>query len=279
MRLSLAYSPCPNDTFIFDAIANGRIDTEGLQFDITLADVEQLNLWAMEDAHDITKLSFHAFAYVSESYAILSSGAALGRGCGPLLISRDEIPRSKIEFCLLGIPGRHTTANFLSMLAFPEAATKKEMMFSDIEQALLDGSIDIGLIIHENRFTYQQKGLRKIADLGEWWETKYRMPIPLGGIAARKSLGKEQLEKINRVIRRSVEYAFAHPGDSSDYVCAHAQEMDPQVMQQHIDLYVNDYSVDLGEEGKSAIDTLYRVALEKKVISHLYYPLFADQVS
>ncbi len=279
MRLSLAYSPCPNDTFIFDAIANARIDTEGLEFDITLADVEQLNRWAMEETHDITKLSFHAFAYVSETYAILSSGAALGRGCGPLLISRDEIPRSKIEFCLMGIPGRHTTANFLSMLAFPEAATKKEMVFSDIEQALLDGRLDIGLIIHENRFTYQQKGLRKIADLGEWWETKYRMPIPLGGIAARKSLGKATLEKINRVIRRSVEYAFAHPAESHAYVCAHAQEMDPQVMQQHIDLYVNEYSVDLGEEGKSAIDTLYRVAMEKKVISQLYYPLFADQVS
>ena len=159
MKLSLAYSPCPNDTFMFDAIAHGRIDTEGLTFDIHLADVESLNQQALEEKHHVSKLSFHAFAYVSHQYKLLTSGAALGRGCGPLLISKDEIPKSKIEFCLIGIPGRLTTANFLCTLAFPEAATKKEMVFSDIEQSLLMGGIDIGLIIHENRFTYQQKGL------------------------------------------------------------------------------------------------------------------------
>ena len=196
---------------------------------------------------------------------------------GPLLISKDEIPKSKIEFCLIGIPGRLTTANFLCTLAFPEAATKKEMVFSDIEQSLLMGGIDIGLIIHENRFTYQQKGLRKIVDLGEWWESKYHMPIPLGGIAVSRELPIEIQEKVNRVIQRSVAYALAHPEMSKDYVCAHAQEMSPEVMQQHIALYVNDFSVDLGVEGKSAVEQLYHVALEKKIIGSLRYPLFVGE--
>jgi 1,4-dihydroxy-6-naphthoate synthase len=277
MKLSLAYSPCPNDTFMFDAIAHNRIDTEGLSFDIHLADVESLNQQALAGEHDISKLSFHAYAYVSHQYALLTAGAALGRGCGPLLISKDEIPKSKIEFCLVGIPGRLTTANFLCTLAFPEAATKKEMVFSEIEGALLSGGIDIGLIIHENRFTYIHKGLRKIIDLGEWWESKYHMPIPLGGIAVSRQLPIEIQQKVDRVVRRSVAYAMAHPDMSHDYVCAHAQEMSPEVMQQHIQLYVNDFSVDLGEEGKAAIEQLYAVALEKKIIGSLRYPLFVDE--
>lgn len=279
MNIRLAYSPCPNDTFMFDAIAHQRIDTEGLQFEITHADVETLNRNAFDETYDVTKLSFHAYAYVSQAYALLNAGAALGRGCGPLLISKDEIPRSKIEFCLIGIPGRHTTANFLCMLAFPEAATKKEMVFSEIEEALLQDHIDIGLIIHENRFTYQQKGLRKIVDLGEWWEHKYKLPIPLGGIAVRRDLGAETIQRINRVVQRSVQYAFDHPDMSKDYVCAHAQEMSPEVMQQHIQLYVNDFSVSLGEEGKAAIENLYAVAMDKKLIGGLHYPLFADQMA
>lgn len=278
MKLSLAYSPCPNDTFMFDAIAHGRIDTEGLTFDIHLDDVESLNQQALAGVHDVTKLSFHAYAYVSHQYALLTAGAALGRGCGPLLISKDEIPKSKIEFCLVGIPGRLTTANFLCTLAFPEAATKKEMVFSDIEGSLLSGGIDIGLIIHENRFTYIHKGLRKIIDLGEWWESKYHMPIPLGGIAVSRQLPIEVQQKVDRVVRRSVAYAMAHPDMSKDYVCAHAQEMSPDVMQQHINLYVNDFSVDLGEEGKAAIEQLYAVALEKKIIGSLRYPLFVDEL-
>ncbi len=279
MNITLAYSPCPNDTFMFDAIANKRIDTEGLEFTIVHEDVESLNRHAREEKYDVSKLSFHAFAYVSQEYVLLTSGAALGRGCGPLLISKDDIPKSKIEFCLVGIPGRMTTANFLLSMAFPEAATKKEMVFSEIEQALLEDKIDIGLIIHENRFTYQQKGLKKIIDLGEWWESKYDMPIPLGGIVVRRGLDAETRNKINRIVRRSVEYAFAHPDASRDYVCAHAQEMAPEVMQQHIDLYVNNFSVDLGEEGKSAVENLYQVALEKKAIGGLRYPLFVDQAS
>lgn len=274
MNLSIAYSPCPNDTFIFDALAHQKIDTEGLTFDIIHGDVETLNREAMDGKYDITKLSYHAFAYMSNHYQLLTAGSALGRGCGPLMISKDEIPRSKIEFCLIGIPGRLTTANFLMTLAFPEAATKKEMVFNEIENALLNDAIDIGLIIHENRFTYIHKGLKKIIDLGEWWEKKYQLPIPLGGIVTRRDFGPELQLKINRVVRRSVEFALANPAQTMEYVRENAQEMDEQVMQQHIALYVNDFSVDLGEEGKAAVTALYEVAAEKKIIPGMHYPLF-----
>lgn len=274
MNLSIAYSPCPNDTFIFDALAHQKIDTEGLTFDIIHGDVETLNREAMDGKYDITKLSYHAFAYMSNHYQLLTAGSALGRGCGPLMISKDEIPRSKIEFCLIGIPGRLTTANFLMTLAFPEAATKKEMVFNEIENALLNDAIDIGLIIHENRFTYIHKGLKKIIDLGEWWEKKYQLPIPLGGIVTRRDFGPELQLKINRVVRRSVEFALANPAQTMEYVRETAQEMDEQVMQQHIALYVNDFSVDLGEEGKAAVTALYEVAAEKKIIPGMHYPLF-----
>ena len=276
MNLSTAYSPCPNDTFIFDALAHQKIDTEGLTFDIIHGDVETLNREAMDGKYDITKLSYHAFAYMSNQYQLLTAGSALGRGCGPLMISKDEIPRSKIEFCLIGIPGRLTTANFLMTLAFPEAATKKEMVFNEIENALLNDAIDIGLIIHENRFTYIHKGLKKIIDLGEWWEKKYQLPIPLGGIVTRRDFEPELQLKINRVVKRSVEFALANPAQTMQYVRDHAQEMDEQVMQQHIALYVNDFSVDLGEEGKAAISALYEVAAEKKIIPGMHYPLFVD---
>ena len=276
MNLSIAYSPCPNDTFIFDALAHQKIDTEGLTFDIIHGDVETLNREAMDGKYDITKLSYHAFAYMSNQYQLLTAGSALGRGCGPLMISKDEIPRSKIEFCLIGIPGRLTTANFLMTLAFPEAATKKEMVFNEIENALLNDAIDIGLIIHENRFTYIHKGLKKIIDLGEWWEKKYQLPIPLGGIVTRRDFEPELQLKINRVVKRSVEFALANPAQTMQYVRDHAQEMDEQVMQQHIALYVNDFSVDRGEEGKAAISALYEVAAEKKIIPGMHYPLFVD---
>ena len=274
MKLSLAYSPCPNDTFIFDAMVHHKIDTEGLEFEPVLADVETLNQNAFDAVSDITKISFHAYCYVSQDYQLLHSGSALGNGCGPLMISKDIIPASKIEFCLIGIPGRLTTANFLLSLAFPEAATKKEMVFSEIEDALLKDQIDIGLIIHENRFTYEKKGLRKIIDLGEWWEKKYQLPIPLGGIAVRRSFDDALKQKINRVLRRSVEFALENPEQTMDYVKAHAQEMEEAVMQMHIKLYVNQFSVDLGEKGMEAIERLYEVAYEKKIIAGLYQPMF-----
>ncbi len=276
MKLTLGYSPCPNDTFIFDALIHQKIDTGDLTFEIIHADVETLNRKAMEGELDITKLSYHAFAYVSDAYQLLTSGSALGRGCGPLLISKDPIPRSKIEFCLIGIPGKMTTANFLLSLAFPEAATKKEMVFSEIENALLENRIDIGLIIHENRFTYEKKGLLKIADLGEWWENKYQLPVPLGGICIRRDLPAEIKIQVSDCLRRSVLYAMENTSSSMPYVREHAQEMDEHVMRQHIDLYVNTFTVELGDEGRSAIENMYTIASEKRIIGALHYPLFVE---
>lgn len=274
MKLSLGFSPCPNDTFIFDALAHQKIDTEGLEFEIVFADVETLNNNAHHEDLDITKLSYHAYAYMSRNYQLLTSGSALGRGCGPLLISKGEIPRSKIEFCLVGIPGKLTTANFLLSLAFPEAATKKEYVFSEIENALLSEAIDIGVIIHENRFTYQAKGLKKIIDLGEWWEKKYQLPIPLGGICVRRNFDTDLKQKINRVLKRSVEFAMNNPEQTMDFVRKHSQEMEEEVMKKHIQLYVNDFTIDLGAEGKNAVEKLYEVAMEKRIIGGMVYPLF-----
>ena len=274
MKLSLGFSPCPNDTYIFDALAHQKIDTEGLEFDIVFADVETLNNNAHHEDLDITKLSYHAYAYMSRNYQLLTSGSALGRGCGPLLISKGEIPRSKIEFCLVGIPGKLTTANFLLSLAFPEAATKKEYVFSEIENALLSEAIDIGVIIHENRFTYQAKGLKKIIDLGEWWEKKYQLPIPLGGICVRRNFDTDLKQKINRVLKRSVEFAMKNPDQTMDFVRQHSQEMEEEVMKKHIQLYVNDFTIDLGAEGKNAVEKLYEVAMEKRIIGGMVYPLF-----
>lgn len=274
MKLSLAFSPCPNDAFIFDAIANKKIDLEGLEFDILLEDVETLNHWALHGRTDITKLSYHAYAYVSSNYILLNSGSALGRGCGPLLISKDEIPKSKLEYCVIGIPGRLTTANLLLSLAFPSAITKKEMVFSEIEDALLRDEIDAGAIIHENRFTYEKKGLRKILDLGAHWEENYQAPIPLGAIAVKREFDTDMQKKIDRIIRRSLEHAFADPAGAMPYVREHAQAMEESVMQQHIQLYVNDFSLDLGTEGKEAIRKLYAEGQQKNIIPVLHEPIF-----
>jgi len=266
MTLTLGYSPCPNDTFIFDAMIHGKIDTEGLQFEVQLGDVEELNRKAFAGDLDMTKLSYHAYAHLSEPYRLLQSGSALGRNCGPLLIAKSDLDRSEIEAGTIAIPGMYTTANFLLSLAYPNAQNKQETLFSDIEQAVLDGKVDAGLIIHENRFTYQDKGLVKLMDLGEFWEGSTGHPIPLGGIVLKRSLGDELYEKVNRVLQRSVQYAFDHPDSSQDYVSAHAQEMDPAVMRQHINLYVNDFTVDLGAEGRNAVERLFSMAHEKGVI-------------
>jgi 1,4-dihydroxy-6-naphthoate synthase len=259
MKLSLAFSPCPNDCFMFDAIVNRRIDLEGLEFEVTLADIEALNHAAFAGEPDVSKLSFHAYAYCADRYVLLDAGSALGRNCGPLLISkraidREEVARGNLS---IAIPGKYTTANFLCSLAFPAAQNKTEVLFSDIEPALLEGRFDAGVIIHENRFTYQARGLRKIVDLGECWESETGAPIPLGGIVMKRSLPDNVKRAMNRVMRRSVEYAFAHREASVPYVRAHAQEMSEEVMYQHIDLYVNEYSVDLGAQGRHAVKLLF----------------------
>jgi len=268
MRLSLAFSPCPNDCFMFDAIVHQRIDLEGLEFQVTLADIEALNHAAFADEPDVSKLSFHAYAYCADRYVLLDAGSALGRNCGPLLISKRPIDRGEVARggLSIAIPGKYTTANFLCGLAFPAARNKTEVLFSDIEPALLDGRFDAGVIIHENRFTYQAKGLRKIVDLGEFWEAETLAPIPLGGIVIKRSLPDDVKQAVNRVMRRSVEYAFAHREVSLPYVRAHAQEMSEEVMYQHIDLYVNDYSVDLGAQGRRAVEILFERACKSGII-------------
>jgi len=276
MKLTLGFSPCPNDCFMFDAVVHRRIDTEGLEFSIRMADVEALNRTAFAGEADVTKLSFHAYAHCLAKYVLLDAGSALGRNCGPLLIARRTISPDEVRSggVRIAIPGKYTTANFLLSLAFPGAQDKSELLFSAIEGALLDGTFDAGLIIHENRFTYSAKGLNKIIDLGEFWETETGAAIPLGGIVVNRGLPDDVRQRVNRVVRRSVEYAFAHRAASLPFVRKNAQEMSEEVMYQHIDLYVNDYSVDLGPEGRRAVEVLFARALEAKVIPAVTEDLF-----
>jgi 1,4-dihydroxy-6-naphthoate synthase len=257
MEIELGFSPCPNDTFIFDAIVHGRIDTEGLTFKVTMADVEELNRLAFANALHVTKLSFHAYAYVFDHYILLNSGSALGSNCGPLLIAKRPIEKAEVALLRIAIPGKYTTANFLMGFAFPDALNKVELLFSDIESAVANSAADAGVIIHENRFTYAERGFVKILDLGEHWEQSTGHPIPLGGIAVHRSIDPETRLKLDRVLRRSIAHAMAHPEDSLGFTRAHAQEMSPDVMQQHIALYVNDYSLDLGEKGRAAVHHMY----------------------
>ena len=268
MTLSLGFSPCPNDTFIFDAMIHHKIDTEGLDFSVSFDDVETLNQKAFRQELEITKLSFHAYAYVTDNYVLLNSGSALGFGVGPLLISKTELtnPNSEIGKLRIGIPGKYTTANFLLSLAYPEAENKTEMLFSEIEDALNNNLIDVGLIIHENRFTYLEKGFKKVRDLGEFWEELTSCPIPLGGIVIKRSLPDETKKIVNRVIRRSVEFAFENPKSGLDFIRSHAQEMSEEVMYKHIELYVNKYSIDLGDEGRRAVSVLFDAAATLNII-------------
>lgn len=280
MKLTLGFSPCPNDTFIFDALIHHKIDTEGLEFEVFYDDVETLNHKALHGELDVTKLSYHAFAYVANQYVLLDAGSALGFGVGPLLICKGDEQKayedleSENRTIRIGIPGKYTTANFLLSLAFPNAVNKQEIVFSDIEQALLDDRIEVGLIIHENRFTYQDKGLKKILDLGDYWEKETGCAIPLGGIVANRKLPLDVQRKVNRVLRRSVEFAFANPKSGLEFIKQHAQEMSEEVMYKHIDLYVNKYSLDLGVEGKKAIQLLFDTAKEKEIIPEIKHELF-----
>ena len=253
MTLSLAFSPCPNDTFIFDALVHHKIDTAGLDFSVSYLDVQQLNLAAANGKHDITKLSYFAASRLLDQYQILSSGGALGFGCGPLLISQKNYALEDVRELKIAIPGKNTTAFFLLNYAFPGISHVEEYLFSDIENAVLEGKVDAGLIIHENRFTYENKGLRKIVDLGEYWENQTGHPIPLGCIAVKRSMDENLKKQINDIIRASVEYAWQHPGSGREYIKCHSQELEDSVIDAHIHLYVNDYSADLGQVGKKAV--------------------------
>jgi 1,4-dihydroxy-6-naphthoate synthase len=276
MKLTLGFSPCPNDCFMFDAMVHHRIDLEGLEFDVRLADIEALNAAAFAGNVDVTKLSFHAYAYCADNYVLLDAGSALGRNCGPLLVSQRPISPEEVAagHLRIAIPGKYTTANFLLSLAFPRATDKSECLFSDIEDGVLDGRFDAGLIIHENRFTYEDRGLKKIVDLGEFWESETRAAIPLGGIVISRRLPADVRQRVNRVMRRSVEYAFANRDASLPFVRAHAQAMSDEVMYKHIDLYVNDYSVDLGLDGRRAVEVLFERARVSGVIPEMKEGLF-----
>ena len=256
MKLTLGFSPCPNDTFIFDALVHHKIDTEGLEFELVFADVEQLNKWAFQGKLDITKLSYNAFTHCVNDYILLDSGSALGNNCGPLLIKKPNTILTKDS--KIAIPGKYTTANMLLSIAFPKNQNKVEILFSEIENQVLEGIVDAGLIIHESRFTYKYKGLDKVSDLGEFWERDTGLPIPLGGIVVKRELPFSEQKKIERVLRKSVEYAFKNPNSSADFVKYHAQEMEKEVVNAHIALYVNDYSISLGEQGRKAVNVLFK---------------------
>jgi 1,4-dihydroxy-6-naphthoate synthase len=280
MKLTLGFSPCPNDTFIFDALIHHKIDTEGLEFEVSFDDVETLNQKALNGVLDLSKLSFHAFAHVAEQYALLDAGSALGFGVGPLLICKDEkfLDPANLERLnpSIAIPGVLTTANFLLGIAYPNLNNKVLKVFSDIEASLQTDQVDLGLIIHENRFTYADKGLHKIVDLGNFWETLTGCAIPLGGIVVNRKLDLETQQKVNRVLKKSVAYAFANPKSGLDFIREHAQEMEEAVMYKHIDLYVNQYSLDLGIEGRKAIDILFEMAESKGMIPKITKNLYVN---
>lgn len=259
MKLSLGLSPCPNDTFIFDALVNGAIDTGGLRFDPVLEDVETLNEWALEGRLDVTKLSYGVLPLVSREYVLLESGGALGRGVGPLLVTSAGHGTFDPAADRVALPGEHTTAHLLFSFAYPGARRKEFRIFSDIEAAVRSGEVEAGVLIHEGRFTYAAKGLVKQLDLGEHWESRTGSPIPLGGIVARRSLGAPLAREIERLVRASVDHARRGYPRLGDFVRRHAQEMDEQVMRQHVDLYVNDFSVALGAAGRRSVRAFLEV--------------------
>ena len=263
MKLSIGFSPCPNDTFIFDALVNKKIDTEGLEFDVHLEDVQTLNEWALSGKLDVSKISYGVLPLVLSQYQLLNSGGALGKGVGPLLICKNNIIPSLLQETVnnftIAVPGKNTTAHLLFSLAFPNAKKKTFLVFNEIEEAVLSGKVDAGVIIHENRFTYQDKGLVKLMDLGTNWEEQLKVPIPLGGIIAHNRIENEIAAKVDGLIRKSVEFAFSNYPELTDFIRIHAQEMSEDVMRKHIDLYVNNFSIDLGIDGRKAVDKLVEV--------------------
>lgn len=256
-KLNIAFSTCPNDTFMFDALVNRRLEVNNFSVDVHLADIEELNKMALEGGSDISKISYAAYPSISDNYQLLSAGSALGYKNGPLIISRRKIYPDELAEVKMAIPGKMTTANFLLSILFPEVNNKSEYLFSDIEEAVLSDEIDAGLVIHETRFVYKKKGLKLVSDLGELWEKKFNLPIPLGGIVVRRDFPEEVKLDIQKTISESIQFAFNNRNASLQYIKEHAQELDDEVINQHIDLYVNDFSVDLGEEGRNAVELLF----------------------
>ena len=272
MKLKIAFSPCPNDTFIFDALINHKIDTEGFEFETVLQDVQALNHNAQNGEFDIAKVSYGAYATLAHQYTILNSGSALGFGVGPLLISNADIDGLDVNSSLVAIPGENTTAHFLFSTAYPQAKQKIFLRYDQIEQFVLSGK-GLGVIIHENRFTYQDKGLYKIIDLGEFWEKATGCPIPLGGIVINRKWEKQIQTKIDELIKKSIEFAFSNYPNLTPFVTSNAQEMSEEVMRKHIDLYVNQYSLGLGEVGKDAVKKMLQF-FSKDLTDNQNFPLF-----
>lgn len=279
MKLRIGLSPCPNDTFIFDALLNGKLDTHGIEFEPVFADVEELNHMAQNGQLEVTKISVGAYPFLAANYVILDAGAALGNGVGPLLVaSRQNIDLNDTSI-KIAIPGEMTTANLLLSLFKPHLQNKKSILFSSIEDAILEDEMDAGVLIHEGRFTYQQKGLHLLFDLGAAWENTYQVPLPLGCICASRNLNPETILKVEKLISESVRFAFSNPTASQSFVQAHAQEMDPLVIQQHIQLYVNDYSVALGKNGKEAISRMLELVCRLRNIPTTGSSVFTQQVA
>ena len=274
--LSLGFSPCPNDTFIFDALIHGRVGCPGLAFTERLEDVETLNRLALAGTLDVSKVSYHLLGHILKDYQLLRSGGALGRGCGPLLVAREPLDPSKLSGLKIALPGRYTTAALLLRLFNPSLSDFVYLPFDKIMAAVADGSVGAGVIIHESRFTFASYGLTKVLDLGEWWERETGHPIPLGGIAARRSLGRETLLALEHEISRSVAYAFDHPAEARPYIRAHSQEMSDEVCDAHIGLYVSDFSRGLGSEGEAAVRFLLGRAAESGIIPPLCEPLLVS---
>ncbi|MDA8413528.1 MAG: 1,4-dihydroxy-6-naphthoate synthase [Desulfobacteraceae bacterium] len=272
--LTLGFSPCPNDTFMFYPLVHGLVDTAGLSFRERLEDVETLNRQALTGDLDVTKVSYHALGHIRDHYVLLRSGSALGRGCGPLLVAKSNLDPADLRGQRIAVPGQYTTALLLLRLRDPRLENFIVMPFNEIMDAVLTGKADAGLIIHESRFTFQEAGLHKLVDLGEWWEGETGLPIPLGGIVARRSLGAETIAVIERALRDGVAYARSHPGESAGYIREHAQEMSDEVCAAHIGLYVNDFSTELGAEGERAIAELLRRAEISGIIPPSTHNLF-----
>lgn len=254
--LTLGFSPCPNDTFIFHALVHGLVDCPGIALAERLEDVETLNRLALDEALDIAKVSFHLLGHIRDNYVLLRSGGAMGRGCGPLVVSARFTGMDQLKGRRIAVPGRYTTASLLLRLFDPHLDDIVHIPFNEIMGAIARGEVDAGVIIHESRFTYQEAGLSRLLDLGEWWERETGRPIPLGGIVARRSLGKEVVLAIESSLRASVAYALAHPAEANDYIRAHSQEMSDEVCAAHVNLYVNNFSLDLGAEGEAAVSAL-----------------------
>ncbi len=264
--LSLGYSPCPNDTFIFYGLVHGLVDTN-LKFLVPeLEDVETLNSWAMDTKLDVSKLSFHALGHILDDYCVLSAGSALGRGCGPLLVAARDIDITTQKSLKIAIPGKYTTAALLFQMFAPQCTNIVEMRFEKIMESIVKGDVDAGVIIHESRFTYQQAGLTCIQDLGQWWEETSGQPIPLGCIAAKRNLGESIINEIDDVIRRSLELAYQKPSDCLPYIRKYSQEIDEKVVQDHIGLYVNDFSLNLGDEGLLAVESFLQRGREAGIL-------------